>query len=184
MGRLSWISPACSTELMSWAQARPCARWTTSPLSTVSASHPNSRIGRCSWNNMAFGAARLAASPTRSCMTPRPWDGTTSPPPTLPLRLPRWLGRCLVLALRRSEIDAADGPHAAVESVLHLPHLGHSVCELDQLRRRIASCGDDVYGARPVLDHVDDLRGRDPAPVHRIRDLVEDDEPVVARLDL
>src|SRR6266851_8458498 len=117
-------------------------------------------------------------------MTPRLLDGTTSPPPTQPRHLPRWPRLWQAWALRRSEVDTADSPDAAVESVLYLSHLRHGVCELDQLRRRIAARGDHVDRARPVLDHVDDFRGRDPTPVHRIRDLVEDDQPVVSGLDL
>ena len=48
---------------------------------------------------------------------------------------------------------------------------------------RVAAGGDDVDLGGAVADRLHDLVGVDPAPVHRIGDLVEDDQAVLVALD-
>src|SRR5437764_1019972 len=52
-----------------------------------------------------------------------------------------------------------------------------------QRGRRVASSGNDVDIARTGTNGLGYLGGVDPAPVDRIGDLVEDDQPVPAALD-
>src|SRR4029077_2604624 len=83
-----------------------------------------------------------------------------------------------------SEVDASHRLDAALERVLDIAHLGHRVGDLHDLRWRVASRDDHVHGRGARRDVRDDLLDRDPTPIHRIRDLVEHHEPVLARRDL
>src|SRR5688572_9143124 len=65
---------------------------------------------------------------------------------------------------------------AGVHRVLDLDDLADEIGRLDQLRRRVAAGDDDVLEAGSVAQHGDDLGGVDPAPLDRVRDLVEQEE--------
>jgi len=62
----------------------------------------------------------------------------------------------------------------------HLDHLRDGVRHVDEPGRRIAARRDDVHARRTFAYGLDDLADVDPSIVDRVRDLVEDDELVVA----
>src|SRR4051812_41911123 len=80
-------------------------------------------------------------------------------------------------------LDALLGPDARIHRVLELHHLGREVRGGDQLGRCVAAREHDVLEARAIAQRRDHVVEVDPAPLDRIRDLVEQEELVALLRD-
>src|SRR3954449_707678 len=82
-----------------------------------------------------------------------------------------------------SPLDPLLRADALVHRVLDLHDLRDEFGELDELRRGVAAGDDDVLEAGPVAQRRDDVVHVDPAPLQRVRDLVEQEELVALLRD-
>src|SRR5450631_1438364 len=73
----------------------------------------------------------------------------------------------------RSPLDSPLALLPGVHRVLDLGHLGDEVGRLDQSGSGIASCNDDVLVTGAVAQGRYDLVDVDPAPLHRVGELVQ-----------
>ena len=80
-----------------------------------------------------------------------------------------------------SPLDAPLALLAVVERVLDVLHLGDEVGDLDEPRVGAAAGDDDVLVPGPVGERLDDVVDVDPAPLHRVGELVEHVEVVRSR---
>src|SRR5436305_5216495 len=140
----------------------------------------------------------MKSGPTLADATskPRRRSAAISPVATVVLPTPEWVPAITTRAVtvlsdlwvpapddrtQRSIFDALLGPDALLVGVLDLAHLGDGVGQGDDLLGRIPAGDDDVGLGRPPGQPGDDLVDRNPAVLHRVGELVQDQQVVVAR---